>query len=264
MFTTKRSGSSAAMRSHRVRAKALAVGQSSFPLGLASGVTTCRPFPPVVLQKAMRPTSSSRSRTSRAAAMTSSNVTSGAGSRSKISRRASRVREGGSSRGGIRSRRSGRGPPGPRAGHLDIGLVVAEDLDLRQQVRRASPRMTLKEPFALDAVGSANDRAWPPLDVAHHPGRDGLQILRQFQLGDGSGLSAELGHSGLSGLEMVTPITTESPARFFAEGLGVGSDSSASAGGTGVSATTSLASLSSRRPLNDAWRTFPSPVKPAN
>src|SRR5262249_36496708 len=52
----------------------------------------------------------------------------------------------------------------------------------------------------------------------------------------------------------------------FDAGLGAGLDIgiSASSGCTASSATTSSAGLSSRSPLNEAWRTLPSPVQPAN
>ncbi len=44
---------------------------------------------------------------------------------------------------------------------------------------------------------------------------------------------------------------------------GAGLWSSVARTGAGVSASTSAAGLSSRRPLNEAWRMEPSPVKPA-
>ena len=42
------------------------------------------------------------------------------------------------------------------------------------------------------------------------------------------------------------------------------SDESLGSGYAGFSASTSSAGLSSRKPLNAAWRTMPSPVQPAN
>src|ERR1700716_623314 len=80
------------------------------------------------------------------------------------------------------------------------------------------------------------------------------------------------GHSALSGFEMTTPITSEDLASAFFKrpprqlevwpearaGLGVAISVMA-----GFSAVTSFAGLSWRSPLNDAWRTFPSPVQPA-
>ena len=78
--------------------------------------------------------------------------------------------------------------------------------------------------------------------------------------------SPSAGHSGLSGWEMVTPMTTAEP-----RGVAAARSSRArraararSSAGAGVSASTSAAGLSSRRPLNAAWRIAPSPVKPAN
>src|ERR1700730_17622444 len=68
-------------------AKAFASGQVSLLfLEAASGVTTCNPLPPVVLQKQTRPISSSRSRILLAASTTVENATLGPGSRSKMRR----------------------------------------------------------------------------------------------------------------------------------------------------------------------------------
>ncbi len=49
-------------------------------------LTTCKPAPPVVLQKLWRPRASSRSFISFAASITAANLISGAGSRSNTSR----------------------------------------------------------------------------------------------------------------------------------------------------------------------------------
>src|ERR1700727_2850792 len=75
------------------------------------------------------------------------------------------------------------------------------------------------------------------------------------------------GQSALSGLEIRTPMTTS-----FPEDLGGragnasldGAGTSVLVGLAGFSASTSSAALSSRRPLNAACRTMPSPVQPAN
>src|SRR5690349_14506193 len=44
--------------------------------------------------------------------------------------------------------------------------------------------MALKEFFAVDAVGRADDRARTALEVADHPFADRLEILRKIELGD--------------------------------------------------------------------------------
>src|SRR3954452_1322752 len=45
--------------------------------------------------------------------------------------------------------------------------------------------MALEEAFALDAVGRADQRAWPALEVNDHPFADGFEVAREIQLGDG-------------------------------------------------------------------------------
>ncbi len=81
------------------------------------------------------------------------------------------------------------------------------------------------------------------------------------------------GHSGLSGWEIDTPMTTDGPDAFavaadlfagLAAAFGAGLAIFASVALTGFSASTSSAGLSARSPLKAAWRTLPSPVKPAN
>ena len=73
-----------------------------------------------------------------------------------------------------------------------------------------------------------------------------------------------LGQSGLSGWEIVTPITTAGPdaTGFDLEGLGWAI--LVLSGLAGFSASISSAGLSLRRPLKAACRTLPSPVQPAN
>src|SRR5689334_18653871 len=76
------------------------------------------------------------------------------------------------------------------------------------------------------------------------------------------------GHSALVGFEIATPITMASPrgaAAGLLMGLRVVLALVVLVLVRGVSsASTLLAGLSSRSPLNDAWRTMPSPVQPAN
>jgi len=90
----------------------LRAGQSEFPaLGTRTGVTTCKPFPPVVLQKATSPKASSLSRISWAAAITVSNSTSGAGSRSNTNRPVGQDGKVGNSTGGPRDQQLAQWPP---------------------------------------------------------------------------------------------------------------------------------------------------------
>ena len=61
---------------------------------------------------------------------------------------------------------------------------------------------------------------------------------------------------------MVTPITTDEPWGVTVLGrtvTGAGSPRLVVAAGAGISASTSWAGLSSRKPLNAAWRSSPSP-----
>src|ERR1041385_1734025 len=71
------------------------------------------------------------------------------------------------------------------------------------------------------------------------------------------------GHIALVGFEIATPITTASP-RGAATGLLIVLRVVLALAIGVSSASTLLAGLSSRSPLNDAWRTMPSPVQPAN
>src|SRR4029077_6294720 len=75
------------MRKQTSWAKVFASAQVTLPFFEgASGVATCRPLPPVVLQKLMRPNASSRSRISWAASTTVEKATSGPESRSNTRR----------------------------------------------------------------------------------------------------------------------------------------------------------------------------------
>ena len=150
----------------------------------ASGVTTCRPLPPVVLQKAFMPSFSRRSLRSRAASTTRTNFTSGAGSRSKTSRP-----------GTLRMARLAVPRVQFDAAHLrcsdqrlhavelEIGLSIPRDLDEADQVRSAGHRMALEESLAADAVRNAHERTRPSLQVLDHPGTGLLEILREIELG---------------------------------------------------------------------------------
>src|ERR1044072_3825300 len=53
-------------------------------------------------------------------------------------------------------------------------------------------------------------------------------------------------------------------ALFAADRCGLAAPLAARGGGFATSRVTSLAALSSRRPLNDGWRSTPSSVQPAN
>src|SRR5205814_9710703 len=44
--------------------------------------------------------------------------------------------------------------------------------------------MALKETFAVDSVGPADERTWPPLEMADHPLADLLEITGQIKLGE--------------------------------------------------------------------------------
>ena len=70
--------------------------------------------------------------------------------------------------------------------------------------------MALEELLAAQAIGSANDRAGPPFDMAHHPAADRFDCAPDRFRGHRLTVAAS-GHSALSGWESRTPITKGSP-----------------------------------------------------
>ena len=68
---------------------------------------------------------------------------------------------------------------------LKVRLFAARNFGQREHARRSRHRMALKKMLAVDAVGRANNRAWPPLQMRDHPASDGFVIARQLQFGDG-------------------------------------------------------------------------------
>ena len=67
---------------------------------------------------------------------------------------------------------------------LQVGLLVAFDLHLFQEIGTARHGVALEEDLAADAVGRAHQRARPTPDVVDHPRADRLVVLRQLELGD--------------------------------------------------------------------------------
>ena len=65
--------------------------------------------------------------------------------------------------------------------------------------------------LAVDAVGHADDRARPALDVADHPGADRFVVARQIELGDRLAVAGVGPQRLCPACEMVTPITTDDP-----------------------------------------------------
>src|SRR4026209_2384627 len=176
MLSTYRSGLSSTICAQTACANAFASGQRTLlRFAGASGVTTCSPLPPVVLQNVAKPSDSSRSLSSRAAAITASNESSGLGSRSKTRR------PGTSGWSGAPHRT--RQPSD--AIDLQIRLVVAGDPRQRQQVRSSFHGVTLEKALPVDAVRRANDRAGASLDVPHQPLADALEVAGEIELGDG-------------------------------------------------------------------------------
>ena len=151
---------------------------------------------------------------------------------------------------------------------LEIGLTIAGDRHEFEQVRRARHGVALKELLAGEAIGRPDDRAGTPLDMPHHPGPDRFKIAREIELGDRLRRRRRPATAALSGLEISTPMTTGLPADQPCAGRArdrrAGARHSVAAAVAGFSASTSAAGLSSRRPLNAACRTMPSPVQPAN
>ena len=81
-----------------------------------------------------------------------------------------------------------------------------------------------KKRLAADAVGRADDRAGPALDVRHHPVADRLVVVRQVELGDRLAV-AGVGPQRLVGMEMVTPMTHGRAAGLRGSGLSPASGS---------------------------------------
>src|SRR5262249_27273518 len=161
-------------RTHTACAKVFASDQPSLlRLPGCSGVTTCSPLPPVVLQNATRPSASRRSLSSRAAAITVSKPTSGLGSRSNTSRPGTSACPG----SGVPRTTPDASLCRPRRTPLEpidlqIRLAIAGYARQREQIRRALHRVPLEEALSADAVGRADDRARPPLDVRQQPFAD--------------------------------------------------------------------------------------------
>src|ERR1700735_2879962 len=163
MLIRYRFGASAAIALHTLIAKPLASGQLRPSASI--GVTTCRPLPPVVLQKLTRPRSWRRSRISRAPAMTSSNRTSGAKSFKRLTVPGAQ----------LQPSDLGCGDECFNTVELEIRLPVTPHRDRGDQVRLALAGVALEEPlFAGDPIGEPDDRAGAPPDVCNQPVPDRL------------------------------------------------------------------------------------------
>ena len=128
-------------------AKFLATGQRTAFLPSVSGVTTCRPLPPVVLQKHIKTDAFRADRECpRRAAITASNVTSGAGSKSNT-RRPGGFRIVAGAIPGMQFQRADlrHGSQGLEPIDLHIRGLVAAHLHEVEQVGHARHRVPLKE-----------------------------------------------------------------------------------------------------------------------
>src|ERR1700676_3349011 len=77
---------------------------------------------------------------------------------------------------------------------LQIGFVVAENLDQFQQIGCPAHGMALEEVLALDAVRRADQRAWPSLDVSDHPFANRLEIAGEIEFCDGFAVASVRPH----------------------------------------------------------------------
>ncbi len=121
------------------------------------------------------------------------------------------------------------------------------------------PSMPLEEALAVDPLGRADDRAGPALDVRRASRRRPPRNIARGPAWSPASAVAAVRPQGLVGLETETPITATGPLAVTVASPGPscsepGSAKSASCTGAGVSASTSAAGLSSRNPLNEAWR----------
>ena len=243
----KRSLASAATTSQSARQKAFASGQLA--LG-RSGVTTCSPLPPVVLQKAARPSRSSRSRISCAAV-------DHAGEGQVLGRVEVKDQP-------VRTLDILRpGTPGVdlRHPHLrqrdqpfdavdgEVGRALASDRHVPDQVGQAAHGMPLEEALGADAVRRAEQRDRPAGDMRQQARGNRLVVGGQVTLGDALLRPEQL-------VRVAQPDAGDNAARPVAlRGAGGASP--------GRGTPTSAAGLSSRMPLKLAWRSSPSAVQPA-
>ena len=159
---------------------------------------------------------------------------------------------------------------------LQIGLAVAGNLHQFEQVRGARHRMALEELLAADAVGRADDRAGPSLQMCRSSSRRRPRNSRarsSFVTGSPSPAS---GHNALSGLEITTPITSAdlpspiaSRAALAALAAALAPPSASRFGELGhrrghLRLAPRRPACPARSPLNAACRTLPSSVQPAN
>ena len=203
-----------------------------------------------------------------------SNATSGAGSRSNTSRPGCSGSEGRAVPGvQLQRRRSARRPQAPRPGRSAC-----------RACGRPTPRPRSIRPTALGMAWRWKNfccaadpvRACGPSSRAgpsrwrQHPRADRLEIARQVQLGHRPAVAGVrpqrlVGRGDRHAHDRAGALAGAARARRAAPRLRpqhIGRLFRLSRG-AGISATTSLAGLSSRRPLNAACRIFPSPVNPA-
>ena len=161
-------GCPAAICAQTTCAKFFASGQSTaLFLASASGVTTCRPLPPVVLQKDSGRAPPAAGASPSPPRSTAAKSTSGAGI--EVEHQAA----GNLGLAPVRNSRDAARAPAicaTAARRLDavdlqIGLAVARDFHQLEQIGRARHGVALKELLPADAVGRADDRTGPPADM---------------------------------------------------------------------------------------------------
>ena len=231
-----------------------------------SGVTTCKPLPPVVLQKETRPSCSSR--LAHFLGGGDDGREGNVGGRVQVEHKAPgkrwmvRLAIPGME---LHGRDLRHGDEALDAIDLQVGLAIAFDRGELDQIGNAGHGVTLEELLAVDAVRRADDGAGPPLEMLDHPGTDLFEIGGQISLGDGaSPFSA--GQSALSGLEMVTPMTTVAPAlaRSLALGTGRGRRQLSVLGRDGMLGSHFLGGLVFAKPFEGGLADHAAPVQPAN
>ena len=236
---------------HRSLAKRLAVAQSSVPRrGWASGVTTCSPLPPVVLQKATSPRASQSLADLARGVHDVVEVDVGCGI--EVEHEASRhLRIAGLAVPGMQldaAHLRDRDQPLDTV-HLQVRLRVAAYFHQLQQVRRPRHRMPLEETLALDAVGRPQDRTRPPFEVRDHPLADGLEVAREIELGHAPRVARVRPQRlvGIRDADAEHALARRQPRPRWP-----------------VRIPRRRGALSSRSPLNAACRSMPEPVQPAN
>ena len=65
---------------------------------------------------------------------------------------------------------------------LNVGLSVSFDLHQADEVRHAQHGMALEEPFRIDSIGRADDRARPAFKMLDHPWPNLFKVARQIDL----------------------------------------------------------------------------------